>query len=643
MLLRAAVADRRVLHLLRAGRAADPSDADDPDPTSPPARSRRRSRTTSSRTRCASRSRSASQLLINEFGTALAGNPTSLNEAIRLGAPALTPAAQGHRRSSPRQNTDHPRPQRELRPGDRQARRPPRGRRPLHPEGPRHRRGLGRPPRRPLARLRAPRRLPRRAAADPGQARRRSRASRRRCCADLRAAAPRAQPPGAQPAGLQRRDRGLARQPRRRLDRRQHGAAPRRATRSSQLAESGKKAPQTAEMLADFLRDIDDPRRAVEIDDRVPTDTGRTEPAPGRSDTKGYTGLEGLLNYAYYQAGRAEPVRPGRPPAALQPLRHLHRARAATSRAAATRRPASPASRPRAAARRPTSSTPTDCVGWLGPNQPGHQRGPRTCRKYDPSVCPNGHQPAGRRADALQPRVAGDAQARSRRPRRPRRAAARAPTPAARARPRRRRPAPAAATAAAAPATAGARRLGGPMPDDILDQILDLPPEALDDLPPELQDQLGGGAGQRQPAAAGAGGPAAAARADDLLDFLFQLIGRASDRRRPPMRSRGSLDDHRLADDGRRGHDADRDRRRLPRLQREHGPAVRARLPRLGRDPRRRAADQQQRGPDRRPPGRRRRVDRRGRSRTRRRRPPRRAARTRRDGDDRRRRSRGST
>jgi len=30
------------------------------------------------------------QLLINEFGTALAGNPETLNEAIRLGAPALT-------------------------------------------------------------------------------------------------------------------------------------------------------------------------------------------------------------------------------------------------------------------------------------------------------------------------------------------------------------------------------------------------------------------------------------------------------------------------------------------------------------------------------------------------------------------------
>ena len=54
------------------------------------------------------------QLLINEFGTALAGNADSLNEAIRLGAPALT---QLRKVTSilASQNTDHPRPQRELR------------------------------------------------------------------------------------------------------------------------------------------------------------------------------------------------------------------------------------------------------------------------------------------------------------------------------------------------------------------------------------------------------------------------------------------------------------------------------------------------------------------------------------------------
>ena len=104
------------------------------------------------------------------------------------------------------------------------------------------------------------------------------------------------------------------------------------------------------------------------------------------------------------------------------------------------------------------------------------------------------------------------------------------------------------------------------------------------------------------------------------------------------MRGRGVTQrDHRLADDGRRGHDADRDRRRLPRLQREHGPAVRARLPGLGRDPERRPADQQQRGPDRRPPGRRGRVDRRDPGAAGGPRPPRRAADSEAAGDDRRR------
>ena len=73
----------------------------------------------------------------------------------------------------------------------------------------------------------------------------------------------------------------------------------------------------------------------------------------------------------------------------------------------------------------------------------------------------------------------------------------------------------------------------------------------------------------------------------------------------------------RLADDGRRGHGADRDRRRLPRLQREQRAAVRPGLPGLGRGPERGAAGQQQRGPDRRPAGRRGRVDRAGRDRLR--------------------------
>ena len=55
----------------------------------------------------------------------------------------------------------------------------------------------------------------------------------------------------------------------------------------------------------------------------------------------------------------------------------------------------------------------------------------------------------------------------------------------------------------------------GPVPDDILDQILDLPPEALDELPEDLQDQLGGATNQ------GGNGGGAGGAATDLLDFLF--------------------------------------------------------------------------------------------------------------------------
>ncbi len=68
------------------------------------------------------------------------------------------------------------------------------------------------------------------------------------------------------------------------------------------LAEAGKDAPVTTEMLADFLRDVDDPRRAVEINDLAEATTGRTSEQPGTKKTKGYTGFEGLLNYPYYQA-----------------------------------------------------------------------------------------------------------------------------------------------------------------------------------------------------------------------------------------------------------------------------------------------------------------------------------------------------
>jgi len=64
----------------------------------------------------------------------------------------------------------------------------------------------------------------------------------------------------------------------------------------AQLADTAKNSFAPADDLAKFLRDISDPKRAVEEDARAAVDTGR---APGT----GYTGMEGLLNYVYYQPG----------------------------------------------------------------------------------------------------------------------------------------------------------------------------------------------------------------------------------------------------------------------------------------------------------------------------------------------------
>ena len=207
----------------------------------------------------------------------------------------------------------------------------------------------------------------------------------------------------------------------------------------------------TAEILANFLRDIDDPRRAVEIDDRVPEGhrAYRTRTA-GHAGPKGYTGLEGLLNYVYYQTGADEPVRPDRPPAALH--------RSTTSSAGPcgnfstghdpqTGAPGVPA---KGGGTTTNILDAADCVGWLGPNQPGLNQDLGLPR-YDPSVCPNGTSPQSAQQTLCDP-------ARRPRPRRGpvagRAPRAAAPGPARRRDPRRRR------RRATVPA-AGPRRGGG--------------------------------------------------------------------------------------------------------------------------------------------------------------------------------------
>lgn len=154
------------------------------------------------------------------------------------------------------------------------------------------------------------------------------------------------------------------------------------------LARASQKSFSVADMLAKFLRDIDDPDRAVEADKRANRDTGR-------SGETGYTGMEGLLNYVYYQplainqydeighllhftifevgtgpcseynAGTYDPDGPG--PAEPQVGVPNAAGDGATTNILAANR----------------------CVAWLGRNQPGLNQ-PVSVRPYSSKVCPDG-------------------------------------------------------------------------------------------------------------------------------------------------------------------------------------------------------------------------------------------------------------
>ncbi|HYU60902.1 MAG TPA: MlaD family protein [Solirubrobacterales bacterium] len=147
-----------------------------------------------------------------------------------------------------------------------------------------------------------------------------------------------------------------------------------------QLKKTAKKAPGVSELLADFLRDLDDPSRAVAEDARAAQETGRQAPT-------GYTGLEGLLNWAYYNAGILNQYDP------TSHLLHFSIFSVgtpcgdfSTGRDPDTGAPGVPAK---------DGGTTTSildahaCVAWLGPNQPGINEDLNLPR-YDNSVCPEG-------------------------------------------------------------------------------------------------------------------------------------------------------------------------------------------------------------------------------------------------------------
>jgi virulence factor Mce-like protein len=268
------------------------------------------------------------------------------------------------------------------------------------------------------------------------------------------------------------------------------------------LADASRGAPVTAEALADFVRDIDDPRRSVEIDERAARDTGRTNPAPGQPDTKGYTGFESLLNWLYYIVGTtaqfdqvAHTMHINLNEFESGPCGHV-----STGRDHQTGEVGVPAQ---------DGGTTTNileaarCIQWMGPNQPGITE-PSGLPPYDPAVCPNGTEPeaalalcnpGGRSQRASQPARGGRGDGGG---------GQGAPGDGG--------------AAGAAPGEPG----GGP--DNVLDDILDLPNNVLEDLGGTLDETLGGlGGGGQSGGQAGGGGVGSDITNDaqDLLDFLF--------------------------------------------------------------------------------------------------------------------------
>ena len=278
------------------------------------------------------------------------------------------------------------------------------------------------------------------------------------------------------------------------------------------LADAGKKAPLTAEVLADFVSDIDDPRRAVEIDDRAATDTGRTNPKPGKRTTKGYTGFESLLNWLYYLTGTS---------ANFDQVAHTMHINLNAFETGPCGHVSSGRDPDTGETGVPTGDgglttnilDAARCVQWLGPNQPGINED-LGLPPYDPAVCPNGTAPAAAEylcdpnGNARHPARAGGGNESG-------------------------GSGDGASTSNTGDGGGGQSAAGeGPVPDNLLDEILDLPQHSLQDLPQQLQDELRNlnsgvqnGLNPSEPRGAtssgdGLGGTAGAA-AEQLLDFLF--------------------------------------------------------------------------------------------------------------------------
>ncbi len=164
-----------------------------------------------------------------------------------------------------------------------------------------------------------------------------------------------------------------------------------------QLGQSTVNAPRAADLLSQFFDSINDPKNVVEEDGRARDDLSAQ---PGEADRRvellnqkvgggvtqpGYTGLEGLLNFGYYQAGALNQFDQ------YGHILHLQFASAAVG--PCDRYNASPTYPAAGGGFTTDPQAAHPCVSVLGDNQPGIgvTSGPTAnLPRYDNSVCPNG-------------------------------------------------------------------------------------------------------------------------------------------------------------------------------------------------------------------------------------------------------------
>ena len=152
------------------------------------------------------------------------------------------------------------------------------------------------------------------------------------------------------------------------------------------LRDAADQGPVTTELLKDFLNDIDDPRRIVELDTRAEkTCEDKTQScyATGRDGPTGYLGTEGVLNYIYYLAGALNNY---------DGVGHLLHFSLYDVFAGPCGSYNSQQSYPaNGGGRTDNILEAEECVSWLGRNQPGitpgHLEEDLGIPKYHPSVC----------------------------------------------------------------------------------------------------------------------------------------------------------------------------------------------------------------------------------------------------------------